>query len=137
MKILVLMISVIFLSSCSVSEVREETTNTGKSNSIIRESSSEKEKIEELEKSETSSSIQEIKEDAIAEEKNQAEYQINLGTIYYQALDINDPIQANYQYLGCYIVDDGSTVNLIPLMAATVQNLQIYTSGQGNEDYYQ
>lgn len=131
------MISVIFLSSCSVSEVREETTNTGKSNSIIRESSSEKEKIEELEKSETSSSIQEIKEDAIAEEKNQAEYQINLGTIYYQALDINDPIQANYQYLGCYIVDDGSTVNLIPLMAATVQNLQIYTSGQGNEDYYQ
>lgn len=131
------MISVIFLSSCSVSEVREETTNTGKSNSIIRESSSEKEKIEELEKSETSSSIQEIKEDAIAEEKNQAEYQINLGTIYYQALDINDPIQANSQYLGCYIVDDGSTVNLIPLMAATVQNLQIYTSSQGNEDYYQ
>lgn len=131
------MFSVIFLSSCSVSEVREETTNTGKSNSIIRESSSEKEKIEELEKSETSSSIQEIEEDAIVEEKNQAEYQINLGTIYYQDLDINDPIQANSQYLGCYIVDDGSTVNLIPLMAATVQNLQIYTSGQGNEDYYQ
>lgn len=137
MKILILMFSVIFLSSCSVSEVREETTNTGKSNSIIRESSSEKEKIEELEKSETSSSIQEIEEDAIVEEKNQAEYQINLGTIYYQDLDINDPIQANSQYLGCYIVDDGSTVNLIPLMAATVQNLQIYTSGQGNEDYYQ
>ncbi|WP_420018618.1 hypothetical protein [Vagococcus fluvialis] len=131
------MFSVIFLSSCSVSEVREETTNTGKSNSIIRESSSEKEKIEELEKSETSSSIQEIEEDAIVEEKNQAEYQINLGTIYYQDLDINDPIQANSQYLGCYIVDDGSTVNLIPLMAATVQNLQIYTSSQGNEDYYQ
>ncbi|MGF2054536.1 hypothetical protein [Vagococcus fluvialis] len=62
---------------------------------------------------------------------------VNLGTIYYQDLDINDPIQANSQYLGCYIVDDGSTVNLIPLMAATVQNLQIYTSGQGNEDYYQ
>ncbi|MBO0478358.1 hypothetical protein ACODGR_09150 [Vagococcus fluvialis] len=137
MKILILMFSVIFLSSCSVSEVREETTNTGKSNSIIRESSSEKEKIEELEKSETSSSIQEIEEDAIVEEKNQAEYQINLGTIYYQDLDINDPIQANSQYLGCYIVDDGSTVNLIPLMAATVQNLQIYTSSQGNEDYYQ
>lgn len=62
---------------------------------------------------------------------------VNLGTIYYQDLDINDPIQANSQYLGCYIVDDGSTVNLIPLMAATVQNLQIYISGQGNEDYYQ
>ncbi len=62
---------------------------------------------------------------------------VSLGTIYYQDLDINDPIQANSQYLGCYIVDDGSTVNLIPLMAATVQNLQIYTSGQGNEDYYQ
>jgi hypothetical protein len=62
---------------------------------------------------------------------------VNLGTIYYQDLDISDPIQANSQYLGCYIVDDGSTVNLIPLMAATVQNLQIYTSGQGNEDYYQ
>ncbi|MDR2278353.1 MAG: hypothetical protein LBE23_10875 [Vagococcus sp.] len=62
---------------------------------------------------------------------------VKLGTIYYQDLDTNDPIQANSQYLGCYIVDDGSTVNLIPLMAATVQNLQISTSGQGNEDYYQ
>lgn len=62
---------------------------------------------------------------------------VNLGTIYYQDLDVSEPIQANAQYLGCYIVDDGTTVNFIPLMAATVQNLYMYTSGQGNEDYYQ
>lgn len=52
-------------------------------------------------------------------------------------MDINEPIQANTQYLGCYIIDDRVIINFVPLMVATVQNLYMYTSGQGNEDYYQ
>ncbi|MCB5951271.1 hypothetical protein LI951_04260 [Enterococcus sp. BWT-B8] len=60
----------------------------------------------------------------------------NLGTIYYEKLDTTDPIQAKAKYFGCYIEDDGTTVNFIPAMSATVQNLQLYMSGNGNEDYY-
>ncbi|WP_086348427.1 hypothetical protein [Candidatus Enterococcus clewellii] len=60
----------------------------------------------------------------------------NLGTIYYENLDTADPIQAKAKYFGCYIEDDGTTVNFIPSMSATVQNLQLYMSGNGNEDYY-
>lgn len=52
-------------------------------------------------------------------------------------MDINKPIQANAQYLGCHLIDYGVTINFVSLMAATVQNLYIYMSGQGNEDYYQ
>ncbi|MBL1225715.1 hypothetical protein [Enterococcus sp. BWR-S5] len=60
----------------------------------------------------------------------------NLGTIYYENLDTTDPIQAKAKYFGCYIEDDGTTVNFIPMMSATIQNLQLYISGNGNENYY-
>lgn len=102
----------------SISEFKNSDTNYSSTESAVTDTSSSR-----LESESESTTVQND--------------MVNLGTIYYQDLDINDPIQANSQYLGCYIVDDGSTVNLIPLMAATVQNLQIYTSGQGNEDYYQ
>ncbi|EOL43471.1 hypothetical protein [Enterococcus caccae] len=38
--------------------------------------------------------------------------------------------------MGCSIEDDGTTINLIPAMSATIQNVQLYISGQGNTDYY-
>jgi uncharacterized protein YceK len=62
--------------------------------------------------------------------------QVNLGTIAYKDLNTSDFIQGKAQWLGCSIEDDGVTINLIPAMSATVQNLQLYISGQGNEDYY-
>ncbi|MBS7577101.1 MULTISPECIES: DUF4767 domain-containing protein [unclassified Enterococcus] len=61
---------------------------------------------------------------------------INLGVIRYKDLNPNDFIQNKAKWLGCSIEDDGTTVNLLPAMSATIQNLQLYTSGQGNEEYY-
>lgn len=61
---------------------------------------------------------------------------VELGTIYYENLDTSDPIQAEAKWLGCYIVDVGKQISLIPMMSATIQNLQLYLSGEGNEDYY-
>lgn len=133
-KILMVCFSVFLLSACT----KQTTTNE-----INNESSIEEGTI--ISTSESSSKNETNKASGISETTTQERKSttdsinntVNLGTIYYQDLDINDPIQANAQYLGCYIVDDGAKVNYIPLMAATVQNLQIYTSGQGNEDYYQ
>ena len=70
-------------------------------------------------------------------ESAESESEFDLGIIYYEHLNLNDPIQANAKYLGCYLVDDGETVNFVPLMSDTVQNLHEYTSGHGNEEYYQ
>ena len=75
--------------------------------------------------------------EATTSESTEKEVEFDLGIIYYEHLNINDPIQANAKYLGCYIVDDGGAVNFVPLKSDTVQNLYEYTSGQGNEEYYQ
>lgn len=61
---------------------------------------------------------------------------VNLVTIAYKDLDTTNFIQEKAQWLGCSIEDDGTTINLIPAMSATIQNLQLYISGQGNEEYY-
>ena len=62
--------------------------------------------------------------------------QVYLGEIAYKDLDTTNFIQEKAQWLGCSIEDDGTTINLIPVMSATIQNLQLYISGQGNEEYY-
>ena len=62
--------------------------------------------------------------------------QVNLGTITYKDLDTTNFIQEKAQWLGYSIEDDWTTINLVPEMSATIQNLQLYISGQGNEEYY-
>jgi len=69
------------------------------------------------------------------ETKEQSE-QIYLGKIAYKDLDTANFIQEKAKWLGCSIEDDGTTINLFPAMSATIQNLQLYISGQGNEEYY-
>lgn len=70
----------------------------------------------------------------ITDANNQNEF--NLGTIAYKDLNTNDYIQGKAQWMGCSIEDDGTTINLIPAMSATIQNIQLYISGQGDTDYY-
>lgn len=38
--------------------------------------------------------------------------------------------------LDYFVEDDGTMINLVPAMSATIQNLQLYLSGQENEEYY-
>lgn len=136
LKVCLFFLLFVNLSACSSNSKKgtEESKETQMTSSILASTSSDKDSSSaEVVVADTSTSTLESKFESTTEQSDM----VNLGTIYYQDLDINDPIQANSQYLGCYIVDDGSTVNLIPLMAATVQNIQIYASGQGNEDYYQ
>lgn len=131
-KVLLLIILLINLSACNnVTEKNEQSKEIESTSAISTSVENESSTSESIVK-DTSSFTSESEIQSSSEIKNI----VNLGTIYYQNLDVNDPIQANAQFLGCYIVDDGETVNFIPLMAATVQNLHIYTSGQGNEDYY-
>lgn len=133
-KILFGCLSIILLSACTKqatkNELSSESINEQRTIISTSELSSKNETYTLVETSETT--IQEV--ESTTEPINNT---VNLGTIYYQDLDTSDPIQANSQYLGCYIVDDGNTVNFIPLMAATVQGLYLYASGHGNEDYYQ
>ena len=126
-------LSVSLFSACSVKEANLEM-KTKSSTTITEKISTDPEIIESSETSETT-----VKETSSTVTSIECPLgpSVELGTIYYQDLDESEPIQGNAKYLGCYIVDDGETVNLIPLMAATVQNLNLYTSGQGNEEYYQ
>ncbi|KAF1299349.1 hypothetical protein BAU15_01505 [Enterococcus sp. JM4C] len=62
--------------------------------------------------------------------------QVYLGTIDYKDLDTSDFIQGKARWMGCSIEDDGEIINFIPAMSATVQNLQLFISGNGNEEYY-
>ncbi|MDN6730371.1 MAG: zinc-ribbon domain-containing protein [Alkalibacterium sp.] len=68
---------------------------------------------------------------------SEEEDEINLGTIPYENLDTSDSIQGKAQYLGCSIEDNGQEINFIPEMSATIQNLDLYISGEGNEDYFE
>lgn len=62
--------------------------------------------------------------------------EVDLGVIPYENLDTTDDIQAKAQYLGCSIEDTGEEMNFVPEMSATIQNLNLYISGEGNEDYF-
>jgi len=62
--------------------------------------------------------------------------EVDLGIIPYENLDTTDDIQAKAQYLGCSIEDTGEEMNFVPEMSATIQNLNLYISGEGNEDYF-
>ncbi|GMA47660.1 hypothetical protein [Tetragenococcus muriaticus] len=55
--------------------------------------------------------------------------------ISYKDLDTTDPVQNEAKRVGCYIIDNGLTVDFIPATSATIQKLQLYPSGE-NEDFY-
>lgn len=125
------MIAILLLSGCSKSDNSEGTTvstslNEASESQIISESISDSSSVE--------TSYHVISEEE-ALETTVSEI-VNLGIIQYKDLDVSDPVQAKAKYFGCSIEDDGTTINFIPAMSATVQNLQLYTSGNGNEDYY-
>ncbi|GMQ72766.1 DUF2628 domain-containing protein [Tetragenococcus halophilus] len=79
----------------------------------------------------------ETTETAEENSSNAEENEISLGTIPYKDLDTSDSIQGKTQYLGCSIEDNGQEINFIPEMSATIQNLNLYISGEGNEDYFE
>lgn len=134
--IIIVCMSIILLSACTEKSSQDKSLETSTKQSITstKVSNSQIKTSKSSETSETTNQEMGFTEETV---ERVVESPVELGTIYYQDLDVNEPIQANAQYLGCYIVDDGSTVNFIPLMAGTVQGLYMYTSGQGNEDYYQ
>jgi len=129
------LLGVIFLAGCNQSE-GDKISSSSSENAISEESTSNSSTGS---ISQTSSDV-EIAESTVESteevtDKKKSE-EVNLGTIYYEDLDTSDPIQSEAQWLGCYIVDDGEAVNFIPMMSATIQNLQLYLAGNGNEDYY-
>lgn len=133
---------VIFLAGCNQSEKDEVSSNSSgnverSESTIATESTSEYNTETTIESTRQTSSEVETTESTV-ETTNETEEseEVNLGTIYYEDLDTSDPIQSEAQWLGCYIVDDGEAVNFIPMMSATIQNLQLYLDGNGNEDYY-
>ncbi|MEO2553618.1 hypothetical protein [Enterococcus casseliflavus] len=65
----------------STFEITSSDTNSSSTKSVVKDTSS--------------SRLESESENTIVQND-----MINLGTIYYQDLDINDPIQANSQYLG-------------------------------------
>lgn len=136
LKVCLFLLLFVNLAACSSNPKKgsEESKETQITSSTLVSANSEASSST-IELIETNTSISALESESTSTtEKNNV---VNLGTIYYQDLDVSESIQANAQYLGCYIIDDGVTVNFVPLMAATVQNLYMYTSGQGNEDYYQ
>lgn len=116
---------------------QEATKESSSSREFEASSHSVAQTSEEIVKTEVTSSSFELTATTFSTDLVNEEPAINLGTIFYQDLDETEPVQAAAKFLGCYIVDDGQTINFIPLMAATVQNLSVYTSGQGNDDYYE
>lgn len=68
--------------------------------------------------------------------ENEVKSEVSLGTIPYEDLDTSDSIQAKAQYLGCSIEDDGEKIYFIPEISATIQNLNLYISCDGNEGYF-
>jgi len=138
------LVGAMFLTGCNQSEEisnsssdnigrRESTSTTELISSSVTESTTEP-------TNQTSSEVETTKSmsETTIETTDEADEsdEVNLGTIYYEDLDTSEPIQSEAQWLGCYIVDDGTEINFIPMMSATIQNLQLYLSGEGNEDYY-
>ncbi|GMA07081.1 hypothetical protein GCM10025886_02320 [Tetragenococcus halophilus subsp. flandriensis] len=136
------LVGVIFLTACNQSEdadvsaTSSESTERSESTTVTETTSNASTEFTTESTSQTSSEVETIETTDEIEETGEETEEVNLGTIYYEDLDTSEPIQSEAQWLGCYIVDDGTEINFIPMMSATIQNLQLYLSGEGNEDYY-
>lgn len=126
-----ILMGTVLLSGCSQNEEKKVSASSSSSTETVLSSSS-------LAMTSAEHSSEESKTETTSQRSSETEAteNVELGTIYYEDLDTSDPIQAEAKWLGCYIVDDGEQINLIPMMSATIQNLQLYLSGEGNEDYY-
>lgn len=135
---IIVLVGVIFLTACNQSEKADvsatssESTERSESTTVTETTNNASTEFTTESTSQTSSEVETTETTDEIEETEE----VNLGTIYYEDLDTSEPIQSEAQWLGCYIVDDGAEINFIPMMSATIQNLQLYLSGEGNEDYY-